>query len=267
MSPTRPHKLNSLGRPRGRFTQHRRIDRLGELLARHPRGLTLKELADALSVTTRTLRRYFVELSREYDLESVETRHGGALRWRIKAGELPRKVELRRTQVYALLATRRIFDPLKGSALFDEIDMAIDKLMTFARRPGRGPNAGPADSRLEDRFLYLPETPKDYSEKTAELDDLFQAVSDLKPLVCRYQSSGKASEEKMTVHPYAIVLHKDSIYCVGYHLEREEIRTLLLECMRDTETRPFERFEPPADFDVERHFESVQTGRPRGRGL
>jgi predicted DNA-binding transcriptional regulator YafY len=255
MSPPRPTPLATRGRPRGRFTQHRRIDRLRELFARHPNGLTLYELASLLHVTTRTMRRYLGELGREYELESVETRHGGSLRWRIRASELPRKVELRRTQAYALLAARRIFEPLRGSALFDEIDMAIDKLTSCARRPGRGPNAGLADARLEDRFLYLPHAPKDYAEKTAELDDLFQAVSDLKPLDCRYRSLGRASEEKITVHPYALVLHRDSIYCVGYHVERGAVRTLLLDRMRDTETRPTERFTLPADFDIERYFQ------------
>ena len=32
---------------------------------------------------------------------------------------------MRRPQAYALLATRRMFDSLQGSALFDEIDMAV----------------------------------------------------------------------------------------------------------------------------------------------
>src|SRR5690606_34906113 len=113
-----------LGRPLGRFTQHRRMDRLRELLTRHPRGLSLYELADALKVTPRTMRRYLRELEREYDLEPYEERPGGVRRWRIRASELPRKLELRRTQAYALLAARRIFEPMRGSALYDEIELA-----------------------------------------------------------------------------------------------------------------------------------------------
>jgi len=80
---------------------------------------------------------------------------------------------------------------MRGSALFEEIDLAVTKLLAFAQRPGRGPNAGLADARLEDRFLYLPYAPKNYAEKTEELDDLFQAVSDLRPLSLLYRSAGK----------------------------------------------------------------------------
>lgn len=245
----------ALGRPLGRFTQHRRMDRLRELLTRHPKGMTLYELADSLDVTPRTMRRYLRELEREYDLESAEDKPGGTRRWKIRGSDLPRKLELRRTQAYALLAARRIFEPMRGSALYDEIELATDKLLGLAQRPGRGPNTGLADARLEDRFLYLPFAPKNYAEKTEELDDLFQAVSDLRPLGMMYKSASKGTEEPITIHPYAMVLHRDSVYCVGYHVERGEIRTFLLDRMRDTQAASTERFELPEDFKIDDYFQ------------
>lgn len=243
------------GRPSGFFTQHRRLDRLRDLLTRHPSGVSLYELADALAVTPRSIRRYLPEIQRHYDLESVRSRNGGPLLWRIRAGEIPRKVELRRTQAYALLAARRLFEPIRGSALFDEIDMAVNKLTAIAQRPGRGPNAGLADARLEERFLYIPYVPKHYAAKTEELDDLFQAVSDLRPLSLLYKSVGKNREERITIHPYAMVLHRDSIYCVGFHVDRGEVRTFLLDRMRDTQAAATERFELPSDFDIDEYFQ------------
>ena len=247
--------MPQVGRPKGRFTQHRRIDRVRELLARHPRGLTLYDLAESLEISDRSVRRYLKEISREYELEGRPQRGGGPLLWRIRASEIPRKVELRRTQAYAILAARRLFEPLRGSALFDEIDLAITKLLAFAQRPGRGPNAGLADARLEDRFLYLPYAPKNYRAKTEELDDLFQAVSDLRPLSMAYRSAEKNTEERITIHPYAMVWHRDAIYCVGYHLQRDEIRTFVLDRMRDTECAYRDRFELPATFNVDDYFQ------------
>ena len=244
-----------VGRPRGRFTQHRRLDKLRLLLGQHPKGLTLYELADAIGVTPRSMRRYLKEVSHELELEPLPTRAGGALRWRIRSGELPRKIELRRTQAYAILAARKLFEPMRGSTLFDEIEMATERLLALAQRPGRGPNAGLADARLEQRFLYLPVAPKDYSSRTEELDDLFQAVADLRPLKCRYRSGAKESEETIVIHPYAMVLYKDSIYCVGLHTGRGEIRTFLLDRMRDTESSVLERFELPPDFQVDDYFQ------------
>jgi predicted DNA-binding transcriptional regulator YafY len=264
------------GRPKGALTQHRRINELRRYLEHHPTGLTLYEIAKWLEVSPRTVRRYINGVSKDpedYTLEPVETRGGGPKRWRIRAGEIPRKIELRRTQAYALLAARRIFEPMKGSAVYEEINMAVGKLLSVARRPGRGPNAGVADARLEERFLYLPFAPKNYHEKMEEFDDLFQCVSDLKPLTLRYRSAQRSAnekrnvdekrsvdekrfaEEKITIHPYAMVLHKDSIYCVGYHVERKEIRTLVLDRMRDTEIAHTEHFELPKNFSIDEYFQ------------
>lgn len=251
-----------LGRPRGRFTQHRRLDKLRVLLEHHPKGMTLYELAEAVGVTPRSMRRYLKEVSQELQLEPLPTRAGGALRWRVRSGDIPRKIELRRTQAYAILAARRLFEPMKGSTLFDEIEMATERLLALAQRPGRGPNAGLADARLEQRFLYLPVAPKDYSTKTEELDDLFQAVADLRPLKCRYRSgaregddAGKSAEETIVIHPYAMVLYKDAIYCVGLHTGKGEVRTFLLDRMRDTESSALERFDLPPDFKVDDYFQ------------
>lgn len=241
------------------FTQHRRIDRLRELLSRHPGGVTLYDLAKMLDVAPRTMRRYLKEVEREYDLSPLRPRGGGPCLWRIDPSELPRKVEMRRAQAYALLATRRIFDSLQGSALFDEIDMAVGKLRAFADRPGRGPNAGLANARLEDRFVYLPRLTRDYSDKSDELDELFLAVSELRPLSLRYPKAGRQGaahgrEERMTIHPYALVLYCDAVYCVGYHVAQKEIRTFVFDRMRDAQAIYEERFELPANFRVEEHF-------------
>ena len=75
-------RVPKVGRPEGRFTQHRRIDKLRELLESEPRGLTLEELARMLRVTQRSVRRYLFELDGTTDptkyelLESIETTPG-----------------------------------------------------------------------------------------------------------------------------------------------------------------------------------------------
>jgi predicted DNA-binding transcriptional regulator YafY len=243
------------GRPRGPFTQHRRLDYLRALLQRHPRGMTLYEMARELGVTPRSMRRYLAEVGRELDLISATTRPGGPLRWRLATGDAPRRVEVRRTQAYALLAARRLFEPMKGSTLYEEIDLAAQKLLGVARRPGRGPNAGVAEARLEDRFLYLPFAPKDYAAHTEALDDLFQSVADLRPLTCLYRRARDGREERIVIHPYAMVLYKDAIYCVGLHVARGEVRTFLLDRMRDTECAVTERFALPPAFSIDDHFQ------------
>src|SRR5580658_2031253 len=151
-------KAPRLGRPTGRFTQHRRIDLLRLKLEAHTAGLTLEDLATMLRITTRSVRRYLRELAREIELESIAVRPGAPHVWRIKPSERGRAVLLRRTQAYALLAARRVFDVLKGSALYDEIDVTLRQIEQVARRPtARTPVRGEgSDAHLEDRFAYVP---------------------------------------------------------------------------------------------------------------
>lgn len=264
MTTEAPLSTKKRGRPRGKFTQARRLDTLRSLLQRHPKGLSLYELAAELGVTPRSLRRYIAHVKRELEIVSVRSKPGGPVLWKLGPGEAVRKVEVRRTQAYALLAARRLFEPMRGSALYDEISMASEKLLGVARRPGRGPNAGVADARLEDRFLYLPFAPKDYASRTEELDDVFQAVADLRPLHFRYVRPKDGKIEKTIIHPYAMVLYKEAIYCVGYQVAKKEIRTFLLDRMRDTECAVTERFDLPDDFRIDDHFQG-QFGIWRGK--
>jgi predicted DNA-binding transcriptional regulator YafY len=251
------------GRPLGSFTQHRRLDTLRTLLQQYPRGMTLYELATALDVTPRSMRRYLTEVRRDLELVSAPARPGGALVWRLAPDGAGRRVDLRRTQAFALLAARRVFEPMRGSALFEEIDLAAQKLLGVARRPGRGANAHVADARLEDRFLYLPFAPMGYGAHTEDLDELFRSVADLRPLGCRYARPPDGREERVTIHPYALALYKDAISCVGLCVESGRVETFALERLRDAESRADERFELPADFSIHDHVQG-QFGLWRG---
>ena len=77
------------GRPKGAFSQHRRIDKLVLLLHRHPRGLSLYQLANELGVTPRSLRRYLDEVQKEVELAPHRERGGGPVLWRLAPSELP----------------------------------------------------------------------------------------------------------------------------------------------------------------------------------
>jgi len=238
------------GRPRGKFTQHKRMSELRALLLRHPKGVTLSEIAAHLEVTPRSARRYLKEICRKLDLEAVAEGPSGQKRWRIPPVDLPRRVAVRRTQAYALLATRALFEPMRGSTIYEEIDLVGQDLLGVARRPGRGPNAGIVGERLEQRFLYLPFAPKDYSRQAEELDNLFQSVANLSPLRCRYPRPADGVLESMVIHPYALLLYKDAIWSIGLHRDSDEIRTFALDAMRDSQCLDDDHFELPDDFSV-----------------
>jgi predicted DNA-binding transcriptional regulator YafY len=242
-------KTPRVGRPTGKFTQHRRLDLLREKLAAHPAGLTLEELAAMLRVTTRSVRRYLRELALVTEVESIAVRPGGAHSWRIKPSERGRSVTLRRTQAYALLAAGRVFDLLRGSALFDEIDVALRQVEQVAHRPivrsaVRGDIGN--EARLADRFACVPPAPRAYANRSEDVDAAFQAMAELRSVSFRYRDG--SSKERITAHPYALVIHGGAITCVAHDLGGAQTRAFALDRMSDIETSAGEPFELPPDF-------------------
>jgi predicted DNA-binding transcriptional regulator YafY len=237
------------GRPPGGFTQHNRLARMQTVLEEHPEGVLLADLAGALRVSTRSVRRYLRELQKSTKLESVETREGPALAWRIKATERGRAVMLRRTQAYGLLAVRRAFEVMRGSALYDELDVVTRALLQLAHRPthlGAGDIA--SDTRLETRFVHVPDVQRTYAQRGAELDDLFRAVADLRVLSFLYSPGRK---ERVVLHPYAMILYRGAVYAVGLDVAAGKIDSFLLDRIRDTHASDVDRFDLPHDFDAE----------------
>ncbi len=251
-----------LGRPPGQFTQHRKLSRLRELLEKHPQGLTIPDIAAALRLTTRSVRRYLNYLKdREAPdaLESIPFGPKGARRWRMNPRDRGRAINLRRTQAFGLLAVRRAFDPLKGSALFDEIDIVTQQMVQLARRPVRAGGGDVAsDTRMEERFVLAPDATVTAPLKGGELDDLFRAVADLRVLTMRYvdgkaPAGTRAAERgvKMNVHPYAMVLYRGAVHCIARDVATGRVDAYALACMRETEPSESKRFELPEDFRVE----------------
>ncbi|MEM1030785.1 MAG: WYL domain-containing protein [Myxococcota bacterium] len=222
---------------------------LRRLLTSHPRGLTLHEIAVHLDVTPRSARRYLRAFPAE--LESETERPSGQKRWRITAADLPRRVALRRTQAYALIAARDLFEPLRGSALYEEIDLATQSLLGVARRPGRGPNAGVhEDASLEQRFRFLPFAPASYAGRAEDLDTVFHAVAELHPLDCScLEPDGTWARRRLW--PYALVFYKDALHCLVGDARDGAVGARSLEHLRALHCVTSERFRIPEDFRVE----------------
>lgn len=265
-APLRP-KGPVLGRPPGRFTQHKKLSRLHDLLEKHPQGLTIPEMASALRLTSRSIRRYLRYLQGPEGadtLESVALGTRGALRWRINPRDRGRAMNLRRTQAYGLLAVRQVFDALRGSALFEELEIVRLQVLQLARRPVRAGGGADiaSDTRMEERFLHVPEVSRTHTQKGGELDDVFRAVADLRVLTFRYVQpkaraaipGNEASRERgtrVTVHPYAMVLYRGGVHCIGRDTRTGQVEAYSLSRMRESEPSESARFELPEDFKVE----------------
>jgi predicted DNA-binding transcriptional regulator YafY len=234
------------GRPAGSFTQQLRLEKLRDALERRPAGLSSTEIASLLKVTPRSVRRYLRFLKAGAPIEPVSAGPGRENVWRIKPSEQPRSVPLRRAPGYCLLAGRGVFEPLKGSALFDALDLLHREMLQVASRPARGPAPGEihGDTRLDERLLYLAHPARSYAGRGEEIDDLFRAVADLHVIQFRH---GGPRGELVVAHPYVVLLHRGTISLVARHLGQGVVRTFAFERMADVSLRAEERFELPED--------------------
>jgi predicted DNA-binding transcriptional regulator YafY len=113
---------------------------------------------------------------------------------------------------------------------------------------------------MEERFVHVPEASSAYTQKGAELDDVFRAVADLRVLTFRYvqprvgSTQGEAPRERgtrVTLHPYAMVLYRGGVHCLGRDTRTGQVEAFSLGRMRDSEPSESARFELPDDFKVE----------------
>ncbi len=218
------------GRTRGKFTQFRRLDALRTLLEEHPVGLTVADLATTLRVSQRSARRYIHEMQEALQLEWLEPVPGGARVWRVKPGERGRAVVLRRAQAQAILATRKLFEPTRGSAFFDEIDLAFGELHKLAQRPsgratGKSPETLP-DTTLPDRVTFLSSPGKIPASRSEDVDVVLQALSSGFALSLTYKARSDEGiadtlpQHRVVFFPYGLVFHQGSLVLVGW-LEAE----------------------------------------------
>ena len=242
------------GRPSGKFTQHRRLDRLRNALEAHPAGLSIAEIAQVLHVTTRSVRRYLGYLKLLTPIEAVAASPGRENVWRIKPSERARAIPLRRAPAYCLVAGRAIFEPMKGSALFDALDVMHRQALQVASRPAKGPAQGEirGDTRLDERFLYLPHPPLNHGGRGEEIDDLFRAAADLHVVQFRYRAATPGGApvggaERVIAHPYAVLIHRGAITLVALDAGGGEVRAFAFERMADLSLQVDERFALPPD--------------------
>jgi predicted DNA-binding transcriptional regulator YafY len=206
------------------------------------------------------VRRYLKELALVTELESNGVRPGAAHTWRIKPSERGRAVTLRRTQAYALLGVRRVFDVLKGSVLYDEIDVAFRQIDSVAQRPAvRLSVLGDVapDVHLGERFTFVPPLARGYAGRSEDVDEAFQAVAELVALRFRYRGEEDAEPRgrRIAAHPYALVLHGGTMTCIGRDVDRCAVRAFSFDRMSELEAVGTEHFELPADFNMNDWFQ------------
>ena len=107
---------------------------------------------------------------------------------------------------------RGVFEPLKGSALFDALDLVHREVLQVASRPARGPAQGEihGDTRLDERFFYVGYPAISYARTgrgdRRPLPRRRGSPRRPVPLPADARLAGAARGRAVGAHPYAVLL-------------------------------------------------------------
>lgn len=190
-------------------------------------GVTIHELADKVSVSTRTIRRDLQALQEAGFAVYDEGEENETKRWRLDAAPF-RAVQggLSVADVAALYLSRTVVEGLSGWPLADELRAAFEKLER-ALNP-----------RMREFLATLPQVisakagPRSPSHSVRQVDTtrrLFEAVRDRRVVEMRYFSAAANQVKTYTVQPYRLALAHGGLYLMAFVPAYDEFRTFATE--------------------------------------
>lgn len=199
---------------------------LREIEARRA-GVTIHELAQKVSVSTRTIRRDLQALQEAGFAVYDEGEENETKRWRLDAAPFRAVQEgLTVADVAALYLSRAVVEGLSGWPLADELRAAFAKL------------EGALNPRMREFLATLPQVisakggPRSASAATALVGvtrRLLDAARDRRVVEMRYFSVASNRSKSYVVHPYRLALAQGGVYLVAWVPQYDEFRTFAAE--------------------------------------
>jgi predicted DNA-binding transcriptional regulator YafY len=216
-------------------------------------GRTLAELAAAVGVSERTVRRDLADLT-DADIDIELTRvDGRAAAVLVEASYS--MVPITRRERYTLLAVTSVFDVLRGTPLHDDVTSVLAKLEQRMNTAERKEHAS-----MRGLFAYVPDGgTKAYDGKEDIIDALQTGILSRKVVRYAYKDSrGRAKRGHLA--PFALLLYRHGLYAVGCHSPDARVDTsgwrrtrgvFAVERFSEAEHVRESAFDIPADFKVD----------------
>jgi proteasome accessory factor C len=223
----------------------RRLLYIVPYVAKHPEGVTVEALAKQLDVPTDELLADLDLLSQvgppdgdpgEYLLVSVE--HGRV--FVELAHRLTRPLRLTAAEGCSLLLGIRALRE-SGIAPFDAAMQSAERKLLIAL----GRDAGEAQTLATSTIVAEPD-----AAVASHLRELVSAARKHHRVEIDYVSASRHQADRRPFDPYGIVHHAGEWYVVGFCHKRGDVRTFRIDRIAAL-TSTGERFERPADFDLE----------------
>ncbi len=211
-----------------------------------PSGRSAGELAVDLECHKRTVYR---------DLEALQMagfplyteQEGGRTYWSIlNAPRQQMPLPLNVTELMALYFSRNMLKILEGTAIFDSLSTLFDKV-----RATLPPEYTDYLDRLTGSLEVGVKAHKPYQQFQQALDQVHQAVQELRLIDIDYHSMGRNTMTQRRVAPYKVWFYDETFYLIGYCHMRKSIRLFAIDRIEKI-TIMDKHFDPPQGFDANR---------------
>ncbi len=228
-----------------------------------PGGATIDELARSLPADytchARTIRRDFYALETRFPLYTDHVDR--QVRWRLVEGfnRVP-AVQFSPTELMALIFTRDLARPLKGTAINESLDSALVKA-----EAGLPEAAGQYIQTLQGWFSAGLGPHKNYREHRDKIDQLARAIEKHRTVEMRYYTAWRDKTTRRKVDPYHIWYAAGALYLIGYCHMRQDIRMFAVDRIQSLTVTNLP-CQMPLGFNVEEYVKNalnVMVGGPQ----
>lgn len=207
-------------------------------------GATVKELAETLSVSLKTIRRDLELLQGlGFPIAPREGEHGRN-HWVVTAdGNLP-ALTFNISEVLALYLGKKLMEPFAGTILWDSHHSAFCKI-----RAQLSNSVIDYLNRLQNLIFRTSFRDSNYVEKSQIIDDLMIGIEERRITFLTYHSARSTEPLTYDIYPYGLVYHRGSLYLVAHSQQHDQIRTFKVNRIAavSLETLKFQR---PANFQL-----------------
>ncbi len=212
-------------------------------------GSTLKEMADACGVTTRSILRYLDQIENEIGTiivrpgKNTSTKEG---LYRLDAGYLPSISPEKALIIFLSLLQQQ------GSALAGHTNEIKDALMGTLFKYKYSPQSLPVE-QLQERIYLVEEQLAEPAKVGKIFAKLVQALRDCCRVKLWYYVAHSREDTERVVEPYGLICKRHNWYLVAYCLKRNDIRVFRVDQITDIFPYTSERFKYPADFSLKEY--------------
>jgi predicted DNA-binding transcriptional regulator YafY len=207
-------------------------------------GVSIDELAERIECNRRTIQRDLAALQDIFPIQ-YELGHRGKKVWKLDSKAITSdQLELTLTETLSLFLSQQLLLPLAGTQFGDGLDSALKKIRALL--PARALNYF---EDLDETLLVKYLGQHDYSDQTEDLRLINEAIRTESALRIHYLRSEAGKKMISEFHPYGLMLYQASLYCVGYLVKSEAVRSLKITRI-DQVNRLKKQFTRPDDFSL-----------------